>query len=179
MAAFAARYARAFAEVAAAQSLDAGAMQQQLRDFADAFAESKDLREVMSDPAIPHEQKLRVLDALAGRLSLSRQVRNFVAVLMDHSRLAAIADVVEAYGAVVDQQQGIVEAEVVTAHSLGEDERRSLEQKIAGMAGSKIRASYREDADLLGGAVIRIGSTVYDGSVRGQLETLRLELVGQ
>ena len=177
MAAFAGRYARAFAEVVTAQNLDAAAMQQQLGDFAVVFAENKDLREVMSNPAIPHEQKLRVLDALAGRLSLSQTVRNFIAVLMDHKRLAAIRDVAAAYGAVVDQQQGIVEAEVVTAHALDDEERVALEEKIAGMAGSKVRASYKQDAGLLGGAVVRIGSTVYDGSVKGQLETLRRELV--
>lgn len=179
MAAFAGRYARAFAEVATAQNLDAAATQQQLGDFADVFAESRDLREVMADPAVPHEQKLRLLDALGARLSLSHEVRNFVAVLMDHNRLSAIRQVAAAYSAVVDQQHGIVEAEVVTAHGLGEEERRLLEEKIAGIAGSRVRASYREDAALLGGAVVRIGSTVYDGSVRGQLDTLRRELVAQ
>ncbi len=177
MAAFASRYARAFSDVLTASGQDVQAAQGQLRDFAEAFAESKQLREVLANPAVPHEQKLHVLDAIAARLQAPSSLRNFIAVLMDHNRIGALDEIVAAFDVVVDHQQGVVVAEVTTAHALGEDERRLLEGQIARLAGATIRASYSEDSSLLGGAVVRVGSTVYDGSMRGQLDSLKRELL--
>ena len=177
MAAFAAGYARALSEALTAANADVSAAQQKLQDFSGTFSGSNELREVLANPGVPHEQKLRVIDAIAVRLELPRQIRNLVAVLMDHNRLAALDEVMAEFKAVTDRQQGIMEAQVTTAHDLGESERHSLEEKIALLAGSRVRASYKQDPALLGGAVVRIGSTVYDGSVRGQLDSLKRELV--
>lgn len=177
MSVIALRYAHAFAAVVASQKLDAGAAQQQLGDFRATFEGSRELREVLSDPAIARDQKLRVLDAIAGKIGMVPQVRNFIAVIMDHDRLADLGEILDEYHAVADEEAGLSEAEIVSAHVLNEEDRSALEAQVAKLAGGRIRATYSEDASLLGGAVVRIGSTVYDGSIRAQLERLKQRLV--
>ena len=177
MSAIALRYAQAFAQVVESHKLDALATRQQLADFDDTLAESNALREVFSNPAIPSDQKLRVLDAIAARLGLLPQVRNFIAVIMHHERINELREILEEYRGLADEQAGLAEAEISTAHPLNPQDRHELEAQVARLAGGKIRASYREDPSLLGGAVVRIGSTVYDGSIRGQLLGLKQKLI--
>jgi F-type H+-transporting ATPase subunit delta len=177
MSVIALRYAHAFASVVASQKLDAEAAQQQLGDFRATFEGSRELREVLSDPAIAREQKLKVLDAIAGKIGMVSQVRNFIAVIMDHDRLGDLGEILDEYHTVADDEAGLSEAEIVSAHALNEEDRSALETQVEKLAGGRIRATYREDASLLGGAVVRIGSTVYDGSIRAQLERLKQRLV--
>jgi F-type H+-transporting ATPase subunit delta len=177
MSVIALRYAHAFASVVASQKLDAEAAQQQLGDFRATFEGSRELREVLAAPAITREQKLKVLDAIAGKIGMVPQVRNFVAVIMDHDRLSDLGEILDEYHTVADEDAGLSEAEIVSAHALNEEDRSALEAQVAKLAGGKIRATYTEDASLLGGAVVRIGSTVYDGSIRAQLERLKQRLV--
>jgi F-type H+-transporting ATPase subunit delta len=171
------RYAHALASVVASQHLDAGAARQQLDDFAQTLAGSRELREVLMNPSISNEQKLRVLDAIAGRIGMFPQVRNFIAVVMGHDRLPALSEMVAEFAEVSDEQSGLAEAEITSAHALNDADRAELEAQVAKLAGSRIRATYREDKTLLGGAVVRIGSTVYDGSIRAQLSQLKQRLV--
>src|SRR6201996_7283570 len=171
------RYAHAFASVAAASHLDTGAAQQQLADFSGTLAGSHDLREVLMNPSIPNEQKLRVLDAISGRIGMFPQVRNFVAVIMQHQRLEELNEILTEYHTVADEQSGTAEAEIISAHPLNDQDRAELEAQVAKLAGGRVRATYSQDATLLGGAVVRIGSTVYDGSIRAQLQQLKQKLV--
>lgn len=171
------RYARALAAVVSDQKLDLIASQGQLNDFANLLEESVELREVLNDPSIPEPQKLKVIDALAARLGTSRPVRNFIAVLTRHQRLHELPQMMTAYANIADEDTGIAEVEITTARPLDDDNRRLLEQQVAKLAGEpKVQATYREDPSLLGGAVIKLGSTVYDGSVRAQLEQMRQRL---
>ncbi len=171
------RYARALAAVLSDQQLDLIAAQGQLEAFANLLDESAELREVLQNPSIPEVQKLKVLDALAARLGLSRPIRNFIALLTHHQRLHEIRDMIAAYTNIADENSGIAEVEIISARPLDPDNRRLLEQQIARLAGEpRVQATYREDPSLLGGAVVKLGSTVYDGSVRGQLEQMRQRL---
>ncbi len=174
---FAPKYAHAFASVAASAGLDVAAAQRQMQDFSLTLDGSKELREVMTDPSIPGEQKLAVLDAMAARIGMMREVRNFFAVIIDHQRLGDLHEILKCYAEVADSGQGVAEAEVVTAHTLNEDDRQSLEEQVARLAGSRVHVAYTQDASLLGGAVVKIGSTVYDGSLRAQLEQMKQALV--
>jgi F-type H+-transporting ATPase subunit delta len=171
------RYAHAFASVAASTHIDTNAAQQQLSDFSDTLADSHDLREVLMNPSIASEQKLRVLDAIASRIGMLSQVRNFIAVIMHHQRLGNLDEILTEYHAVADEQAGLAEAEITSAHELNAEDRANLEAQVARLAGGRVRATYRQDATLLGGAVVRIGSTVYDGSIRAQLQQLKQKLV--
>ncbi|HEY8996513.1 MAG TPA: ATP synthase F1 subunit delta [Edaphobacter sp.] len=171
------RYAHAFAQVVESQKLDASAVQQQLEDFRGTFHGSHELREVLMNPAIAGEQKLKVLDAIAGRIGMQPQVRNFIAVIMDHQRLGDLDEILGEYHVVADADAGLAEAEITSARTLDSGDRAQLEDQVSKLVGSRIRVTYKEDPTLLGGAVVRVGSTVYDGSIRAQLQQLKHKLV--
>jgi F-type H+-transporting ATPase subunit delta len=171
------RYAHAFASVAAAQHLDVNAAQQQLNDFTGTFAGSHDLREVLMNPSIPNPQKLKVIDAIAQRIGMFPAVRNFIAVIMEHQRLHELTEILTEYHTIADEQAHLAEAEITSARPLNDQDRADLEAHVAKLAGGRIRATYHQDPTLLGGAIVRIGSTVYDGSIRAQLQQLKQKLV--
>jgi F-type H+-transporting ATPase subunit delta len=171
------RYARAFADVAESARLDSAAAQSQLRDFADTVAGSRDLRELLENPSIEQSSKLKVLDAMASRLGMVAQVRNFLAVIMEHGRLAELNEILDQYRQIADADSGSVEAKIITARPLNDADRAQLEAQVTRMAGANVRATYAQDPSLLGGAVVEIGSTIYDGSVRAQLQQLKQRLV--
>ena len=171
------RYAHAFASVAASAHLNSAAAQQQLSDFSGTLAGSDDLREVLMNPSIANEQKLRVLDAIAARIGMFPQVRNFIAVIMDHQRLDELDEILNEYHALADEQSNVAEAEITSARPLNDQDRVELEAQVAKLAGGRVRATYHQDATLLGGAVVRLGSTVFDGSIRGQLQQLKQKLM--
>ena len=171
-------YARAFADVVMSMRLDpavALAEAQQLAAFA---RDNKGLREVWDAPAISAEKKRAVLDSIVKRAGISRPVRNFVAVLIDHRRTRFIGEIVIQFAQELNQRLGFAEAEVTTARELSDDERTTLEADLAKVTSKRIRANYTKDATILGGAIARVGSTVYDGSVKGQLERIRQQLMG-
>jgi F-type H+-transporting ATPase subunit delta len=170
-------YARAFADVVIARKLDPARMLQELRGIEALFKESDALRRVMENPSIPGDQKRAVLDAITKRLVSALQVRNFVAVLTDHRRLPLFSDILKYLERELDERLGFAEAQVNSARQLSDSERQMLEAEIANMTGRKVRARYNQDRSLLGGAVVQIGSTIYDGSVKGQLEKIRQQLV--
>ena len=171
------RYAHAFASVASGSHLDAAAAQRQLADFGATMAGSRELREVLMNPSITAEQKLKVLDAIAGRIGMFPQVRNFLAVIMDHQRLSELDEILAEYHLVADEQSNMTEAEITSARPLNDQDRAELQAQVEKLAGGRVRTTYRQDATLLGGAVVRIGSTVYDGSIRAQLQQLKQKLV--
>jgi F-type H+-transporting ATPase subunit delta len=177
MASSAPRYARAFAEVAESAKLDAAKAQQQMRDFADTLTGSGELREFLENPSIEMAKKLKVLDAIAKRIGMFLQVRNFLAVILEHHRLSELEEILTAYRDLADEHAGAVEARITSSRPLNQADRAQLETQIAKLAGARVRASYAEDASLLGGAVVEIGSTIYDGSVRAQLQQLKQRLV--
>ena len=177
MAAFVSRYARAFADVVASAGLDAAALDRQLDDFLGTWEASAELRELFSNPAVPALQKIAVLDKMNERLGLQKELRNLLAVLIDNNRIAQIAEVAAAYRTELKERQGIRQVEIVTARVLTEQQSGELVAGVGRLAGAKVEASFRQDPSILGGTVVRIGSTVYDGSVRGRLERLKEALI--
>jgi F-type H+-transporting ATPase subunit delta len=178
MAVFAARYARALADVVLDAKLNTTEVEQQLEDFAATFAGSKDLKELLLNPSISAQKRVAILDKINSRVGCGPQVRNFLAVLIRHERLGALGEILEEYRLEMNRRLSISEAEVVTARPLEEQERAELEGQVSVLAGhNKVNATFREDKSLIGGAIVRIGSTIYDGSVRGRLERLKERLV--
>ncbi len=177
MSVFAARYARALADVVLQASLNPAEVLQQLEDFAATFAGSKELREVLLNPSLPTGKRVAILDAVNRRIGCGPKVRNFLAVLISRERLAALSEIVEEYRLEMNRRLEISDAEVLTARPLQEQERAKLEREVAALAGTRVNATFLEDKSLIGGAIVRIGSTIYDGSVRGRLERLRERLV--
>jgi F-type H+-transporting ATPase subunit delta len=173
MASVTSTYARAFAEAVLNGRLDADKTLQEAKDVAELVDGSKELRAVWEAPSISAEQKRAVLDALVARQGISRTVRNFVAVLIDHRRITFLGPIVKQFEQELNQRLGFTEAEITSARELDPSERRSLEARVETLTGRKVRARYTRDQSLLGGAVVRIGSTIYDGSVSGQLERIK------
>ena len=173
MASVASIYARAFADVVLSAHLDADRAVGGLREIAGLLAESADLRRVWENPAVPAEQKRRLLDAIVQREGIERHARNLVAVLIDHRRVQFLGRIVEQLKKELDARMGFAEAHITSARELGDTEKRALEAQIEKATGKKVRAQFGLDASLLGGAVVRVGSTIYDGSVKGQLEKIR------
>lgn len=173
MASVASTYARAFADVVLSARLDADRSIAELRAIASLLAESSELRRVWENPAIPAEQKRRVLDVIAQRDEQPKQVRNLVAVLIDHRRIHFLDPIIAQLEKELNARLGFAEARITSARELGNAEKRELEMQVGKLTGKKVRARYGQDASLLGGAVVRVGSTIYDGSVKGQLERLK------
>jgi F-type H+-transporting ATPase subunit delta len=166
-------YARAFADAVFGSRQDAAKVLREAQVLAGLVAESKELRQVWETPSISAEQKRAVLDAIVAREGMSRTTRNFVAVLIDHRRTTFLGPIVKQFELELDRRMGFAEAGISSARELGDAERQSLESQVERVTGKKVRARYSRDASLLGGAVVRVGSTIYDGSVKGQLERIR------
>jgi len=176
MAVYAGRYARALAEIVMDLKLDAGAIDEELAGFAAAWDESPALREVFADPSIPGGKKIAILDKLTPKLGLSKTVRNFLAVLTNHERMEGFPEVLREYRREIRSMLGIAQVEFTTARVLPDEERQSVLERVRALAGGELDAKFYEDPSLLGGMLLRIGSTVYDGSVRGRLEQLKEKL---
>jgi F-type H+-transporting ATPase subunit delta len=173
MASVTSTYARALADVVFDQHLDPGKTLAEAQSLAQLVASSQQLREVWEAPSIPAEQKRSLLDAIVAREGISRSVRNFVAVLMDHRRIKFLDPIVKEFEQELNRRLGFIEAQIVSARELGQSERTALEAQVEKLTGHKVRARYAQDGSILGGAIIRVGSTIYDGSVKGQLERIR------
>ena len=171
-------YARAFADVVFDRKLDAGKALQELNAVSGLLKQNQDLGRVWENPAIAAEQKRGVLDAIVKREGFSRPVRNFMAVLIDHRRVHLFDSIINHLRQELDARMGFAEAQITSFRDLSEQEKRTLEAQVEKLTGKKVRAKYARDASILGGAVVRVGSTIYDGSVLGQLQRIREQIAG-
>jgi len=171
------RYANALADaVTAAGSATAphDALAE-LRSFEGALA-SPELRNALVTPAVAPARKRAVVGRVADILGLSRLSRNFLFVLIDHRRIAELSDILSAFEQILDERLGFARAQVASARELSEAQRRAITAALERASGKRLRAQFAVDASLIGGVVARIGSTVYDGSVRGRLQNLERRL---
>ena len=169
-------YARAFADVVFDRKLDAGKVLRELHALSALLQENEDLRRVWENPAIAAERKRGVLDAIVKRESFSREARNFMAVLIDHRRVHLFDTIVDQLRHELDARMGFAEAQITSFRDLSDPEKRRLEAQVEKLTGKRVRAKYSRDASILGGAVVRVGSTIYDGSVLGQLHRIREQI---
>lgn len=178
MKAAAQRYATVLADIALEQGA-AEPVKKSLSEFAGLAEQSADLRNFLASPAVPRSAKQGVIEKIAARIGASKIVRNFLLVLSDNRRTALLRDIVEAFDAVVLDRMGVAEAQVTSTAELSAGQKEELTAALERMTGKKVRARYTSDPALMGGAVVRIGSTIYDGSVREQLNRLRDRLASE
>jgi len=176
MSAITSRYARAFVDVVVDDKLDANRTLQELQTIVATNQSSPELGKIWESPAIPGEQKRHLLDAIVQHEGISRPVRNLVAVLIDHRRIAGIGEVAKDFEKELNSRLGFAEAQITSARDLSPSEKRDLESHIEKLIGKKVRARYARDEAILGGAIVQVDSTIYDGSIKGQLEKIREEL---
>jgi F-type H+-transporting ATPase subunit delta len=173
LSAVATRYAKALADVTtSAAGLKPDAALSQLRAFETTLNESRELQNALTTPAVPASRKRAVVGRLAEILKLSTIARNFLFVLIDHRRIALLGEILHSFELIVDERLGFARAEVSSPRELTESQRGAISSQLERLTGKRIRMRFAVDPALIGGVVARIGSTVYDGSVRGQLQTL-------
>jgi F-type H+-transporting ATPase subunit delta len=172
------QYANALADVVLQQGA-AEPTRKQLGEFEAAYTESAELRNFMASPAVSREAKHGVVEKLVARLGTSRVVRNFLFVIVDNQRTHLLPEIAASFEQVLRQRQGVAEAQVSSAVALSDTQKKALLRNLESLTGKKIQANYSLDPALLGGAVVRIGDTIYDGSVRNQLDRLRARLTAE
>ncbi len=172
------QYANALADIALAQGAAEPAAKQ-LENFGAAYAQSAELRTFLASPAVSMEAKHTVIEKITGRLGASKIIRNFLFVIADHRRTHLIPEIIEAFQQVLRQRQGVAEAEISSAVEMSAAQKKELAATLARLTGKKIEPKYSLDPALLGGALVRIGDTIYDGSLRSRLNEMRARLAAE
>jgi len=174
--AIARRYASALADVTIKDG-DSEAVKTELKQWEVLMTANAEFQAVFGNPAVAHSKKEAILEQLLQRAKLSKTAANFLRVLLQNGRLGDLQEINERYAAVLEERSGIVSGEVISAHELASDHRTALTSNLEKLTGRRVKLSFEIDPDLIGGVVTRVGSTVYDASVRTQLENLREQLV--
>ena len=172
------RYADALAEVVAATG-EYRKVLEELQDFARAYRESPELKEVLASPAVALGQKMKVLEAIGQKLGESSVSLNFLRVLLVNYRMPLLEEALQAYRKEVNERLGIVQVTISSASDLSPGERESVAARFRELTGKQVELEFRIDSELLGGILAQIGTTVYDGSVRGNLARIREQLMAR
>ena len=176
--AVASRYANALVDVALGPKADADppTIAAELKAFDAILASSAELRHALASPSVAVARKRAVITRIAERLGSGRITRNLLLVLNQHRRIDSLAAVIEAFEVLLDERLGFSRANVTSARELDAAQRQQLEMELGRLTGRRMRLKFDVDESLIGGVVARIGSTVYDGSVKGRLAMLARQL---
>ncbi len=172
------RYATALADVVMARG-EAREVQEELSAWESMMAGNEDLLEVFRNPTIPYEQKRNVLAALIARARVRPTTANFLHVLLRNQRLIDLSEINGRFARELDDRSGVVVAQVTTARPVPPQVQDGLQERLSNLTGRRVRLQFAVDEELIGGVTTRIGSTVYDGSVRTQLQEIRQRLAGE
>jgi len=175
------RYARALVDVVTRPGAAGGpeAVVGELRAFVAALRSSVELRNVLVSPAVAPAKKRAIIDIIGARLELSRSARNFLCVVIDHRRVGLLEEMTTAFEVLLDERRGVVRADVASAQPIEPGQQEGLAGRLGTLTGRQVRLRFTVDTALLGGLVVRVGSTVYDGSVRGRLRALGRRLAAE
>jgi F-type H+-transporting ATPase subunit delta len=171
------RYGAALADVVL-NSGETDIVKTELTQWATMIDSNAVLSDVFDNPAMPHAQKEKVLESLIARVRPSKTVGNFLRILLKNGRLSAISAINERFSAELEERSGVVTAEVISARELPVNERTELRSQLEKLTGKTVNMDFHIDENIIGGVVTRIGSTVYDGSVRTKLDLLKEQLAG-
>jgi F-type H+-transporting ATPase subunit delta len=172
------RYATALADVVVARG-EAQDVQRELAAWEEMMQSSEQLLEVFRNPTIPYDQKRKVLNALIARAHVRQTTANFLQVLLQNQRLADLSEVNLRFAQILDERAGVVSAEVTTARPVPQSSQEALRAKLTELTGKRVRLNFTTDEEIIGGITTRIGSTIYDGSVRNQLQQVKERMTGK
>lgn len=173
--AIARRYAEALADVATARN-QVEQIDGEVRVFAEMMKSSRELHDTFASPIVSQTDKLKVLEALLARTRTGEMTANLLRTLLSHYRLQHVAEVYEQFRREMNERKGLIIAEVTTATEVGAAEQAKMGRTLEQMTGKQVEFKFKTDASLIGGVVTRIGSVVYDGSVRTQLREIKERL---
>jgi F-type H+-transporting ATPase subunit delta len=171
------RYATALADVVMSSG-ETSTVQSELMLWQGIFDGNDDLTAVFGNPAIPHSEKEKILEDLISRAKPSKTTANFLRVLLENGRVAELGAINERFAAVLDERSGVVSAAITSARDLPDSERSDFKANLEKLTGKRVEISYQTDQSIIGGVITRIGSTVYDGSVKTKLENLKEQMIG-
>ena len=172
------RYAAALADVVMTGG-ESREVQAELSAWESMMQGNSDLLEVFRNPTIPYEQKRGVLEALIARARVRPTTANFLQVLLRNQRLADLHEINKRFALELDERSGVVVAQVTTARAVPTSVQKSLGESLSNLTGRRVRLQFAVDDDLIGGVTTRIGSTVYDGSIRTQLQQIKQRMAGE
>ncbi|WP_374283491.1 F0F1 ATP synthase subunit delta [Novosphingobium sp.] len=171
------RYASALYDLAS-EGGKVTAVESDLAGLGQAIAESADLAALIRNPRVTRDAASRAMEAVGKLLKLSPLTQNFLGVLAGNRRLAVLPDVIRAFAAIAAAARGEVNAEVTSAHPLSAAQLKALADKLKAREGKDVKLTAKVDPELLGGLVVRIGSTQIDSSIRTRLNTLANAMKG-
>ncbi|HEV2521237.1 MAG TPA: ATP synthase F1 subunit delta [Candidatus Acidoferrales bacterium] len=178
MKALAERYAGALVDVALEKG-QADQVKQELSAFAGLVRESPQLRAILANPAISRANKHAAIEQLVDGMGASRTLRNYLFVIVDQRRAGMLEEIEQAFARILDARQGVRQATVSSATELSANERADLTAALGKLTGEKVQPRFMMDSALIGGSIVQIGTTIYDGSVRTQLERLRARMISE
>lgn len=171
------RYASALADVVI-KTGETENVKNELKTWEEMTAANSDLLGAFRNPAIPHLSKEKVLESLLAKAQPSKTTANFLRILLRNSRLTDLREINEKFASVLEERSGVVSANITSARGLSDAEKAEFQTKLEKLTGKKVNLNFDIKEEIIGGVVTRIGSTVYDGSVKTQLENLKQQLIG-
>jgi F-type H+-transporting ATPase subunit delta len=172
------RYGRALADVVLSKNIPTE-VKNEITAFADMFEQCPELNEVFSNPTVSQQQQKNLLETLIARTKPTEITSNFLQILLQNYRLQYLPQISEAFSRTLDERLNIITATVTTAGEISQEEKDLLKTQLKKLTGKEVRLSFATDPTIIGGAVTQIGSQIYDGSIRNQLEQLRTKLSQQ
>ncbi len=171
------RYANALADVVMTSG-DTETVKFELQTWETMISGSRDLHSAFHNPSIAHDNKQKVLESIIQKVQPSKTTANFLRVLLKNNRLTEIDAINEKFESVIAERSGLISASVVSSRELSDGEKNEMKANLAKLTGGKeINIEYSIDESIIGGAITRVGSTVYDGSVKTQLERLKDQMI--
>ncbi len=171
------RYARAFFRIAGEDGLYEK-YYLELTLFSSIIKESKDLKELLLNPVFGQDEKRAVVDSLLKKTDISNVTANFLRLLVDKRRIGILPDIESCYRKFMDDALKKIRVDVKTAFPLSAELSEKLQKRMEDLTGRKVEMAVTEDASLLGGIVVGVGDTLYDGSIKTQLHNVR-NLLGE
>ena len=169
------RYARSLTEIAFEGNLEQE-VTGNLNTYSEIFRTVPDLVEVLQTPAVPRESKEKLLNELMTKYPVNPVTSNFLRILLRHNRIGFFQQIFDLYLKLVNEHKGIVSARVTTAMALSEQEVTNLGERLSAITGKSVKVEPQMDAAILGGVIVQLGSTIFDGSIRAQLAEMKRRL---
>ena len=169
------RYARSLADIVFEENV-ADKVTEDLNVYSEIFIAVPDLLEVFHSPSVPRETKEKLFNELTAQYPVAQITANFLRILLEHNRIRYFQQILDLYIKFVNERKGIVSARITAALQLSEEEQKSLQSRLAEITGKLTNIEFQTDESILGGIVVQIGSTVFDGSIRTQLADMKRRL---
>jgi F-type H+-transporting ATPase subunit delta len=171
------RYAKALLDVALKEA-DPAQAERDLASFVDALHQHRELRIALTTPSVPAAKKRGIVEATAATLGMAPTTVKLLALLADRDRLSLADELLAMFRELLLAHQQVVRAEIRSATPLSPEAVQAIESRLSAVTGKKVAVETVVDPDLIGGVLAKVGSTVYDGTVKTQLEKLRQQLTG-